>query len=856
MISLIKNNKKWFKYKNRNAKVSYNNNNMIIKNDSNSMSLVYLPKIFKAREKNINIEFSGNVIEGSSAILVLINRKREVISEFTINSKTVIENPEFKYFIPCIRVLPNTTVEISDVLLDLDYKENISFKEFTNDTLILSPSYPSEEHRYMSGFVHSRVKEYKKNGINVDVAVVYDHSLYSNYTMEGINVTRMTMQHLRTMLQKKHYKNILVHFFDEKYFNVFEGLDIEETNIYIWVHGPETLYWASPLFTTTYFSMPRQMLESERDDYKKKDKIIEKVNNLNNVKWVFVSNWIKDESEKLLKIKFNNYVVIPNIVDSSVFKYNKKTKKVQKNIFMLRRFDNINKYAIDIAVRAIVELSKRENFDEYTFNIYGTGYYYDELISPIKDFANVNLFPGFYTHKQIADIHKENGIALFPTRYDAQGVSMCEAGSSGLVVISSENEAIKEFISSDFGNIIDTENYVEYANAIERISNDYSLFSKASKNISDKIVKDCSYESTVAKEIKMINDSKTSKTTINKLPRQNKDVTLSIVIPSYNVEQYVVKTLKTLTIDNKNVSDIEIIVVNDGSKDNTVKVVKDFMKKHDNTEKPIIRLIDKENGGHGSTINVGIKLATGKYFRIIDGDDWVKTEDFEKLIDVLKTESSDIVVTDYSEDRMDFNSQLIKKTNYEFMVPGLQYHFNDIAVGEYGFKQWGPILATTNVRTDKLREADFKISEKMFYVDMEFNAFYLPTVNTISYYPLDVYRYFIGRVNQSISHKSYIRNIDQHEQVIKNIVNFINSDDRLSLDKKIYINNNILIPMINAHYMLLTNDIRNRKKFVNFDNFVVNNFKEHEKLISKRIKLLRKTKGFLINILHFIRRGN
>lgn len=119
-------------------------------------------------------------------------------------------------------------------------------------------------------------------------------------------------------------------------------------------------------------------------------------------------------------------------------------------------------------------------------------------------FDNVHFFKSFYTHEKIAELHKENGIALFPTRYDAQGVSMCESGSSGLLVVSSNNDAIKEFIPSKDGNIIDTEDYIKYADFIENIVNNPKLFDKICKDTRAMIENKCSYENTVQKEISFL----------------------------------------------------------------------------------------------------------------------------------------------------------------------------------------------------------------------------------------------------------------------------------------------------------------------------------------------------------------
>lgn len=113
---------------------------------------------------------------------------------------------------------------------------------------------------------------------------------------------------------------------------------------------------------------------------------------------------------------------------------------------------------------------------------------------------------------------------------------------------------------------------------------------------------------------------------------------LIVTIPSDNTENYIDGCLPYL-IDERIISDIEILIVSDGSKDNTVSVAKKWADKYPDS----IRVIDKENGGHGSTINRGILETTGKYFKAVDGDDWVVTENFVKLIEFLKGVDVDLI---------------------------------------------------------------------------------------------------------------------------------------------------------------------------------------------------------------------
>lgn len=106
---------------------------------------------------------------------------------------------------------------------------------------------------------------------------------------------------------------------------------------------------------------------------------------------------------------------------------------------------------------------------------------------------------------------------------------------------------------------------------------------------------------------------------------------LSISIAAYNVEKYL-KQLMNSIIRSQRMEDIEVIIVNDGSKDRTVSIAEEYVKMFPNS----VVLIDKRNGGHGSTINTGISKASGHYFKSIDGDDWVDSSGLCRLVDYLK----------------------------------------------------------------------------------------------------------------------------------------------------------------------------------------------------------------------------
>ena len=104
---------------------------------------------------------------------------------------------------------------------------------------------------------------------------------------------------------------------------------------------------------------------------------------------------------------------------------------------------------------------------------------------------------------------------------------------------------------------------------------------------------------------------------------------ITFAIPCYNSEEYMSKCIESLLVCK---DDIEIIIVDDGSKDKTAKIADDYQKKYPET----IKAIHKENGGHGSGVNVGLENATGLYYKVVDSDDWVDKDALLKVIETIK----------------------------------------------------------------------------------------------------------------------------------------------------------------------------------------------------------------------------
>ncbi len=295
---------------------------------------------------------------------------------------------------------------------------------------------------------------------------------------------------------------------------------------------------------------------------------------------------------------------------------------------------------------------------------------------------------------------------------------------------------------------------------------------------------------------------------------------LTVIVPVYNTEKYIKRCLDSL--DNKEINDkLEVLVVSDGSKDNAINIAKEYSKRLPDT----FKIIEKENGGHGSTINKGLELATGKYFRVLDSDDWVDNVNFVEFVKRLEDQDADLVVTDYSKEFIYEGKS--EKIVYKNLEPNKKYIFDkfdlNILNGEYF------VMATSTYKTEVLRKSNLKLMEKTFYVDMQYNVVPIPYVNSFVYFDLDIYRYFIGRLDQSVNTASFVKNHLNHDKVVKYLIDYYSNLTDISDTKKEYIRI-ILKYILFTHYSIYCIYFKKKRqgyKLVKeFDKYLYNKNKE------------------------------
>lgn len=209
--------------------------------------------------------------------------------------------------------------------------------------------------------------------------------------------------------------------------------------------------------------------------------------------------------------------------------------------------------------------------------------------------------------------------------------------------------------------------------------------------------------------------------------------------------------------------DIEILLINDGSKDNTLEVLKEYEERYPS----VIRVIDKENGGWGTAINLGIREAQGKYLKEVDADDWVSSENLKEYIDFLKNNDIDYIATNYTEYFK--ATDKYERHTYQQDIYNKPMSLNDF--WENHSNAWDfPIHAIT-YRTQVLRDNNIKVGDR-YYGDIEYNLYPLPYIKTICILPFNITVYFRGSDEQSTSTAGYAKHYKDYAAMSQRITQF------------------------------------------------------------------------------------
>ncbi len=240
---------------------------------------------------------------------------------------------------------------------------------------------------------------------------------------------------------------------------------------------------------------------------------------------------------------------------------------------------------------------------------------------------------------------------------------------------------------------------------------------------------------------------------------------ITFAVPCYNSADYMDHCVQSLLTGGE---DVEIILVDDGStKDATPAICDRYAEKYPD----IVRVIHQENGGHGEGVNQGLRNATGLYYKVVDSDDWLDEEALQKVLDKLREFVSkghplDMMIANYVYEHVEDGKQ--KVMDYKNVFPvGKVFTWKD--VGRFGVSQY-LLMHSVIYRTEMLRQSGVELPKHTFYVDNIFVYQPLPFVKTLYYMDLDLYRYFIGRSDQSVQESVMVGRVDQQVRITKIII--------------------------------------------------------------------------------------
>lgn len=316
---------------------------------------------------------------------------------------------------------------------------------------------------------------------------------------------------------------------------------------------------------------------------------------------------------------------------------------------------------------------------------------------------------------------------------------------------------------------------------------------------------------------------------------------LTISIAAYNVEKFIRHTLDSLIVPDI-MDKMEVLIIDDGGTDGTLAIAQEYEKKYPNT----FYAVHKENGGYGSTVNYSISYATGKYLKLLDGDDWFCTENLQNFIRFLEEQDADIVLSPYYREFTEENRRLFIDKNK--LLDGTQ-NLKDVPI------EGILIMHQMCIKTKLFQNQNKRITEHCFYTDYEYVFLSLLQAQTITRFNLPIYCYQIGIEGQSVSiagiRKYYIDKTkvslqmykwysEQEKNIFKGNHHAILVREMLGITDDAYL-----------AYMTLPDVKQGKKELIEFDKSIKKNFPDIYKLTMsiKKIKLLRKTNFLTFNYL-------
>lgn len=241
------------------------------------------------------------------------------------------------------------------------------------------------------------------------------------------------------------------------------------------------------------------------------------------------------------------------------------------------------------------------------------------------------------------------------------------------------------------------------------------------------------------------------------------DKILTVVVPTYNMEEYLHRSLGSLIVPPEQMKELEVLVINDGSKDSSSAIAHEYQNKYPET----FRVIDKENGNYGSCVNRGLAEAKGKFFRLLDADDWFCNDQLSILLTELHKLPEEVDVV--------FNNVYLQSDKPELlMIKNAEYN-KVYDFDEFDFRKTGNynnIFAVMGLTYRKvlLDSVHLQLQTGISYTDNEYCFYPLTKSQRFVFLPINLFNYFIGRDGQTISPASILKNYANFYKIGKRMI--------------------------------------------------------------------------------------
>lgn len=277
------------------------------------------------------------------------------------------------------------------------------------------------------------------------------------------------------------------------------------------------------------------------------------------------------------------------------------------------------------------------------------------------------------------------------------------------------------------------------------------------------------------------------------------DKILTIVIPTYNMEVLLKRCLDSFILDRDTMDKLEVIIVNDGSKDNSSKIAHEYESNYPNT----FKVIDKENGNYGSCINAALKVANGNYFRICDADDRYEKENVSEYINLLKSSSADIVFSPYY--TLNYDSSVKQKMEACPIEKAKEVNISSINWSDALYMRYRAMHCMA-VKTRNLTSNNYYQTEGISYTDTQFVFYSILYSDTCSFFDKPIYYYYLGRDGQTMANASMMKsNMHFYENAKRMLETYVklplgfNERKRVLLFKNIYTEMNLFVSVVLCH---------------------------------------------------------